>query len=120
MKVIIPDKEIYHQSGIYLDIPGAKRKYYSFLKAHEEIKPDIWYRCDIAGIMYDQKEIDKGKITSIDINIHPLEAKTYALRLRVWMSDIEDKLIRFSELGDIKIAELAVRIANLQNKKNQG
>lgn len=115
MKVIIPDRDIYHKTGIYLDLPGAERKFYSFLKAHEEIKTDTWYNCKIAGIIYKNPNEDRENYDSIDIDIKPSVEKTYAWRIRIWMSDIEDRLVRFSEFGDIKIAELAVTIANLQN-----
>ena len=112
MKVIFLDLPIYHQSGIYKSLTSPERKFYSFLKTHDDIKPDTWYECSLAGFTFDR---NLEHIVYMDIDIKSVPDSTYAWKIRIDMADISDKFVRFDDFYSLCDDSLVVKIANLQN-----
>ncbi len=111
MKVRIINRDIYDKCLIYRDLSSAERKYYSFIKCHNDVEPDKWYECYFAGQKFDR---NLEHIVGMDIDIKTVPGSTFCLRLRVDMSDIANKFIEFADFYKLNCAELCVKIANLQ------
>lgn len=111
MKVRIIGKDIYKKCLIYRDLSNTERKYYSFIKCHDGVEPDVWYDCYFAGLIFDK---NLEHMVSMDIDIKTVPESTFCLRLRVDMSDIANKFIEFSDFYKLKPEELCAKIANLQ------